>query len=230
MFPKDYYRRHLPHFQPQDAWYSATIRLAGSLPLNVVLQLQEEQAMLRHRLEGISNTSARASLLREAQEDHNRKFDRLLHANHSGPNWLGREDIATVVSSSLHAMDRRTFQLLAHTIMPNHVHVVFATGDAKLPIDQAEKKQELTIERFEFPVTKIFASIKKFTARRANALLDRRGAFWQEETYDHVIRDSEELIRAIRYVLMNPVEAKLVDDWRDWAWTYCKEELVQYVL
>jgi hypothetical protein len=40
--------------------------------------------------------------------------------------------------------------------------------------------------------------------------LGRVGPFWQDESYDRVIRNNEEYIRTVNYVLENPVKAKLV--------------------
>ena len=36
------------------------------------------------------------------------------------------------------------------------------------------------------------------------------GSFWQDESYDHVIRDDNELEILIRYVIENPVKAGFV--------------------
>ncbi|HCA80801.1 MAG TPA: hypothetical protein DEP53_13820 [Bacteroidetes bacterium] len=65
-------------------------------------------------------------------------------------------------------------------------------------------------------------SLKRHTAREANKILGRRGAFWQDESYDHVIRNSEELERIVLYVLHNPVKAGFVKNWRDWKWSYSR--------
>ena len=65
-------------------------------------------------------------------------------------------------------------------------------------------------------------SLKRHTARQANRILGREGAFWQDESYDRVIRDNEEHARIINYVLENPVKAGLVSKWEEWQWTYCK--------
>jgi REP element-mobilizing transposase RayT len=73
----------------------------------------------------------------------------------------------------------KLYQLVALCVMPNHVHVVL---DPKVPVPRITK------------------SIKGFTARRANEILGRTGEpFWQDETYDHWIRSSEEQARIIRY-------------------------------
>ena len=68
-------------------------------------------------------------------------------------------------------------------------------------------------------------SIKGYTARQANLILERQGYFWQHESYDHIVRDPAELDRIRRYILNNPVKAGLVDEWRDWPWSYCRYEI-----
>ncbi|MGA9119769.1 MAG: hypothetical protein WB699_10425, partial [Bacteroidota bacterium] len=68
----------------------------------------------------------------------------------------------------------------------------------------------------------------KYTARRANKLLSRQGAFWQDESYDHLIRAGEELERTMWYVVNNPVKAKLAKEWQDWKYTYVKPDLLNF--
>ena len=74
----------------------------------------------------------------------------------------------------------------------------------------------------DLPLNKIMQSLKRHTARRANCFLGREGAFWQDESYDRVIRNNDEYIRTVNYVLENPVKAGLVLKWEDWRWMYCK--------
>jgi putative transposase len=53
-------------------------------------------------------------------------------------------------------------------------------------------------------------SLKGHTARQANKLLARTGTFWQEESYDHYVRNSEAHQRIVHYIRQNPVKAGLV--------------------
>ncbi|MCL5021739.1 MAG: hypothetical protein M1339_08835 [Bacteroidetes bacterium] len=55
-----------------------------------------------------------------------------------------------------------------------------------------------------------------------NPSLGRSGPFWQDESYDHVIRGAAELERTILYVINNPVKAGLAKSWENWPWTYLK--------
>lgn len=66
---------------------------------------------------------------------------------------------------------------------------------------------------------------KSYTAKLCNAHLQRQGAFWQEESYDHLVRNRGEFGRILHYILMNPVKAKRVERWEDWPWTWVHPSL-----
>jgi len=72
--------------------------------------------------------------------------------------------------------------------------------------------------------TNVLGGLKEGTAVSANRLLRRAGVFWQRESRDHVVRNSDELDRIILYVLENPDKAGLCTRWEDWRLTYGKEE------
>jgi hypothetical protein len=69
-------------------------------------------------------------------------------------------------------------------------------------------------------------SIKRISGRKCNLVLNRNGKFWQDESYDRLVRDDKELYFIIQYVLMNPVNAGLVENWNDWKYTYCQPNYV----
>jgi putative transposase len=62
-------------------------------------------------------------------------------------------------------------------------------------------------------------SLKSYTANRANELLGREGPFWQDESYDHWVRDIDELERIVNYIRDNPVRASLCESARDWRFS-----------
>ncbi len=63
-------------------------------------------------------------------------------------------------------------------------------------------------------------SVKGYTAREANRLLQRTGQpFWQSESYDHWIRDGHEFERAQNYIECNPVRAGLVMQREQYRWS-----------
>lgn len=204
-----YYHRHLPHWQPNGAEYFITFRLVGTLPKNTITKLKN----LRRRLSG-KIKDERSDKLSDLQIKKHRKifkkYEQLLDGAETGPVWLSKPAIASIIEESLHYRDQKKYHLYAYCIMPNHVHLVF-----KLLV-LIKKQTEENIKKIDYPVTKILQSLKWYTALKSNEKLKRQGTFWQSESYDHVIRNSDELERIIRYTLHNPVKAGLVEHWKDW--------------
>jgi len=206
--PKTYYRRHLPHYQPLEAEYHVVFRLAGSPPAEVIEQLRQERDIERKGIVTVGGGIRNQAHKQRRNTAYFTKFDTLLDGASSGPHWLADKRVAALVAEAIHFRDKTQYDLYAFTVMPNHVHMVFAT-----------------VRRADCPtytVTQILQKLKWNTALKANRILNRSGAFWQDESYDHVIRTDEELERTIQYVLNNPVQAGLVSSWEQWPWTYCK--------
>ena len=92
-------------------------------------------------------------------------------------------------------------------------------GEESLP--DSEDNLDINVELQLPVVTNILRLIKGSTARECNKVLNRSGKFWQQESYDHVVRDNKELKRIVKYLLNNPVKAGLCERWEDWKWNYC---------
>jgi len=94
--------------------------------------------------------------------------------------------------------------ILAYCLMPNHVHLL-----VQLPDDSS------------FSAAGMMQRLKGRTALAANKILQLQGqAFWQKESYDHLVRDAREQERIVAYILNNPVKAGLVEDWTKWPYSY----------
>lgn len=89
-----------------------------------------------------------------------------------------------------------------------------------------QQRTEVRSTTAKYLLTDVLRKLKGSTAYECNQILGRSGAFWQHESYDHVIRDDAELERTTWYILQNPVKAGLCKDWRDWKWSYVKEGLI----
>src|ERR1039457_2898935 len=91
------------------------------------------------------------------------------------------------------------YVLHAFVVMPNHVHLL-----ATPPVELA----------------KLTKSLKGITAKRANAMLALTGSpFWQDESYDRLVRDEREFERIRNYIEGNPVRAGLVRDASEDRWS-----------
>jgi putative transposase len=64
--------------------------------------------------------------------------------------------------------------------------------------------------------------VKGSSAHKVNKILGRKGRLWQPESFDHVLRSSENLDAKMIYVLENPVRLGLVDDWIKYPWIWRK--------
>src|SRR5262249_47177257 len=128
-------------------------------------------------------------------------MDRLLDEATAGPFYLRQPALADMVVEAIHynAANLGQYRLWAFVVMPNHVHLLI-TVLAPLP--------------------KITKSLKGITAKRANALLSLTGRpFWQEESYDHLVRDRHEFDKIRFYIEENPVRAGLVSKAREYRWS-----------
>jgi REP element-mobilizing transposase RayT len=183
--PVSTYTRHLPHWRQAGATYFVTFRLADALPRELLDELHREREDWLRRYPGEPTPERQRELdefLWEWQEQH---LDRGHGACH-----LADRRIGDLVEGALRHFDGERYGLGSYVIMPNHVHLlVQPTGGHEL--------------------TKILHSWKSFTASQANKLLGRSGALWQDESFDHIVRDELELERYGRYIEQNPVKAKL---------------------
>ncbi|MFI5252801.1 MAG: transposase [Bacteroidota bacterium] len=215
---KTYYRRNLPHIHSENAVFFITFRLVNSLPAAVVEKLKQEQMIEEKRLMAIKNTLKRRQELNAGRKRYIIRFDEMLDRANDSPRWLGDERIAGLVQKKIHSLDNDAYYLISHCIMPNHVHLV-------IDIDIVDKRKIILTKRDKSRSTitllaKILQKIKGAMAHEANIILNRKGQFWQHESFDHVVRNGTELENIISYVLYNPVKAGLVKTPEEWKWSY----------
>ena len=206
------YKRNLPHIHLEGFPLFVTIRLADSLPLEVLAELKTQR---ERELNSKRNLSA--SERYEIEKRHFGRYDNWLDRCENGPRWLESEDVARIVMNKILSMDKHRYDLYACCIMPNHGHLLFDP----LAVDEGKHKGKSV----KYPVTETLRLLKGSTARDCNLSLNRNGHFWHHESYDHFVRDEQEMERIIKYILNNPVKAGLVKEWTDWKFTYINPEL-----
>jgi REP element-mobilizing transposase RayT len=101
------------------------------------------------------------------------------------------------------------FDLRVAVVMPDHVHMIFT------PLVN-EPAMEI------YSLAEIMDAVKGTSAHKVNKVLSRKGRLWQPESFDHVLRSSENLDAKIIYVLENPVRLGLVDSWTEYPWIWEK--------
>lgn len=207
MIPEPFRRRDLPHWDVPGATYFVTSCLNGSIPARGLADLDRYKQSLAARQcpEGVSKDDwdERCWKLEFARTD--QWLDQFPEARH-----LERPEAAEIVMNSLLHFAGERIEVYALIVMPSHFHWVFRPLDVWVA--------EMTpIQQRRSPREQIMHSVKAFSSRRCNVLLGRQGVFWQAESYDHWVRDGDELERIIHYVENNPVKAGLVkspDEWR----------------
>ena len=94
--------------------------------------------------------------------------------------------------------------------MPDHVHLLFIP----LPDEQA----------WPYPLSAIMKQIKGISARSVNKLMGTSGAVWQEESFDHTLRNDESYEDKREYIRQNPVRRGLVTKPEDYPWLWLPRE------
>ncbi len=112
------------------------------------------------------------------------RIENWLDAGH-GSCLLRCPETQAIVEGVMRYGDGSMYGLGDYVIMPNHVHVLVRLSDG--------------IELSD--VTGIW---KATSARRINRLLSRTGRLWQDESFDHVVRDEAALWRFVKYIRDNP--------------------------
>ncbi|CAM2065378.1 Y1-Tnp domain-containing protein [Sulfidibacter corallicola] len=200
---KPFYRRHLPHWNPANATYFVTIRLAGSVP-KVVLQNYREE-MKTQEIPRTERFKRRRTWFR--------KFESLLHHDPVGPVWLSQPTVAQMVVDCLHYRHGKVYSLDCFCIMPNHLHLIFCPLKSGSGLSSKVSSPSLP---------GIMHSLKSYTAHQANKILGREGPFWAQESFDHWLRSPAHWRLAVDYVLDNPVKAGFVEAWQQYPWCFTR--------
>jgi REP element-mobilizing transposase RayT len=192
-------RGALPHLKREGGAYFVTFRLAGTLPATVLSQLKAERETIRQQA-----LMAKRPLTWQEQEAlfrwYSARVDKYLDAGH-GDCWLKAPAIARLVADALAFHQGSRFELHAWCVMPNHVHAVLRPQP-------------------DWTLSQILKGWKGFTGKKANERLQRTGKpFWQTESFDHLIRDENDLHRCCQYTVMNPVSAGFCDRPEAWQWS-----------
>ncbi len=101
--------------------------------------------------------------------------------------------------------------LHAVVIMPDHVHMLF----------QPLRDQQ----GWAYPMIDVLQCLKGATAHRINKLLGISGPGWLEESFDHVLRNSESLKEKVEYIRQNPVRRGIVAKPEDYRCLWVSPEL-----
>jgi REP element-mobilizing transposase RayT len=144
-------------------------------------------------------------ILNRLNNDYFEKFENELHKNPIKP--LADYKNAEIVQNAILYFQNKRYTVLAYSIMPNHVHLLLSDLNKHL--------------------SDILRTMKGFSAWELNKRLGTKGVFWQDESYDHMIRSRNEMANTVVYILNNPVKSGLCDHYTKHRFTWCTDFLVE---
>ncbi len=126
-----YHHGILPHWRQTGCTYSVTFRLAGSLPQEVHLRLEEERFDWLRSRGIIGNYAGWKNLLSTLPEEQQSEYEREFGNRYNeqldkgyGDCALRRPEVAKIVVEALKAFDEERVYTGNYVMMPNHVHVL----------------------------------------------------------------------------------------------------------
>jgi len=107
----------------------------------------------------------------------------------------------------------RTYFLHCAVVMPDHAHLIITP----FPDGKGDC----------LPLNRIMKGIKGGSAREINRLSGTRGAIWQAESFDHLLRNCESIEEKVEYVCRNPVRKGLAAQPEEypWLWRYSTQNV-----
>lgn len=186
----------LPHWFQPGVTYFVTFRTDDSVPQPLLRAWhgRHDDWLRRHGID--PHQRDWKAQLRESpvwEREYHRQFTRrfMAYLDRSYGDCVLRESkAAEIVGDALHYFNGERYELGDFVIMPNHVHL-------------------LVCLRGETEIEAQCRSWKSYSARLINALAGRRGRFWQEESFDHLVWSPEQLEYLERYIANNPRKAGL---------------------
>ena len=185
------YRRRLPHWEIEGGVYFVTARLKDSVPVKAAERIRAAYGDEIKKLEGRAASSAEFEQVFEWF--HLDQLDGVLDFGF-GECLLARGEVARVLWDAIQHFDGERYDLIAVVVMPNHFHVVFRVREG-------------------FKFSTIVGAWKSYTYTQVRKSYGLH-LTWQDECFDRLVRDPDELRRLCAYVLDNPSRSGLID----WPW------------
>jgi REP element-mobilizing transposase RayT len=190
-------QRRLPHWSQAGAITFITWRTNDSIPETILNRWRADRCRwLRAQHINPDDPAWKtqfARLTMSLRAEFHRKFSDIWHAELDrghGACVLRRPELAKVVADSLHHFDNERYALTDYVIMPNHAHVLASFRNEEDMLSQCE-------------------SWKHFTATEINRRLGRKGRFWEQDGFDHLVRNDAWFEYYRRYIADNPSRANL---------------------
>jgi type I restriction enzyme R subunit len=193
LFVHEHFR---PHWSQAGAVVFITFRTHDSIPREV-LERWERAKRDWLRLHGYDAAKHWSVLLPTLTEKHRADFQKEFQRCREdfldtcrGRCLLRRPELAQIVADSLLYFDGQRYRMGDFIVMPNHVHLLTAFSATDAMIAQCD-------------------SWLHYTAFQINKAIGEKGKFWQQEPFDHLVRNQLQYEYLRRYIADNPYKAGL---------------------
>ena len=116
------------------------------------------------------------------------EMDKILDVSKAGAILNG--SVIELLMQYLLSKNNSLYQLIAVSIMPNHVHIMF---------------EQLA------PLTQIMQNVKGGSSLLINRYLDKSGVLWDKSYYDKIVRTEVQFKMTYEYIKNNAYKAQLAD-------------------
>ncbi len=100
------------------------------------------------------------------------------------------ENEQKIVHEHIIGGNKKFYHLICSVIMPDHVHLILKPNQG-------------------YDLSRIMKGIKGVSSNKINKAKNSKGTVWQDESFDRIIRDENELIEKIQYMYNNPIKQGL---------------------
>jgi REP element-mobilizing transposase RayT len=123
------------------------------------------------------------------------------------------DDERKIVLDAIKHFHKIRYWVTATVVMPDHIHLML--------------KPVVSESNAEFSLSKILQGIKGFSAREINKTRGTKGALWQDESFDRIVRDYDECLEKWNYIRLNAVKTGLCQAPEDYPYLWEPEEALE---
>ncbi|MBR0459102.1 MAG: transposase [Victivallales bacterium] len=181
---------HLPHSLRKNIIQFVTFSEKDSVPEYILKRWKYELQLLKDSQAGGSQLSSMIAEMNDAVQWKTRRrelatrIEKYCHTYQSGGRF-GDPNIAQIILDALRFKESQgLIELLAWSIMPNHVHLMWLLNHTTCG--------------------KVLGPMKSFTAKRINEYCHSSGSVYMPDYYDVDICYEKQFYRVLQYILDNP--------------------------
>jgi REP element-mobilizing transposase RayT len=115
--------------------------------------------------------------------------------------YIPNDELCQIIINDLNFYRNKfNFSLHGYVVMPDHLHVILTVSDRG-------------------NISEVMRDFKSHGSFEINKILKRKGNFWQEDFYEHCIRNEQDFEEKMNYIHLNPVRANFVNDPADYRYS-----------